>query len=54
MNLKHYNHVFEYKNRLEGVKIAPKRSNFKQTLINFTLGVVYWGVFITIGLLITC
>ena len=54
MDLKHYNHVFEYKNRFEGVKIAPKRSSFKQTLIDFALGVVYWGTFIATGLLITC
>ena len=61
MNLKHYNHVFNLPNGLLierkgffGGKFAPKRSSFKQTLIDFALGLVYWGTFIAIGLLITC
>ena len=37
-----------------GGKIAPKRSSFKQTMIDFALGVVYWVTFTAIVLFITC
>ena len=36
------------------IKIAPKRSSFKQTMIDFALGLLFWATFTAIGLLITC
>lgn len=61
MDLSHYNHVFNLPKGLlierkgfVGGKIAPKRSSLKQTIIDFALGLLYWGTFIAIGLLITC
>lgn len=35
------------------IKIAPKRSSFKQTIKDFLLGMLYWAVFIAIGLYFT-
>ena len=52
-DLSYYSGLFSFI-ASNGKEIAPKRSSFKQTMIDFALGLLFWATFIAIGLFITC